>query len=138
MAKATNSPQPEDKEIVAAEATPTETAQTPLVKPEMDPTKSHKERIVLFVQSRKTTDFVRIDGFLKALFATRQNEKPGWSNQGNMKTLRQDLRDLKAERKLVFSNENFELLGSHYWSSGDLERKTKYHDVTTIIIEARL
>jgi hypothetical protein len=128
----------ESKEVVKTKPVKEVPKQEPEVRPEMDFTKSHKERIMLFVLSRKTREFVRIDGFLKALFPQRPNEKPGWNNQGNMKKLRQDLRELRAERKLEFSNNNFELLGAHFWRTDDPERKTRYHDGTDTVIEARL
>lgn len=142
MAKATNPKETNPEEVKNPSCILEEKAEsifnTIETRPEMNTKLSFKERIMAFVESRGTEKFVRLDGFLRALYPPRINEKPGHLNQGNMIALKNDLRELQKGRRLVFANNSFEQLGKHYWETGDPERKTKYHNVTTLAIEVRL
>lgn len=104
-------------------------------RPELDFTKSHKERIVSFLDSRKGAGKIKLNDFLKALFPLPSINQPAeYSSQPKMKKLRQDLRELKEEGKVTFVNDSFERLGRAHFPDQTTGR-THYWDILTLPIE---
>src|ERR1700744_3697059 len=69
----------------------------------MDTSKSHKERIIAYAQSKKGSGTIKLNDFLKSLYGFNKNAQfQGHEVQGNMRKLRQDLRELKEEGKISF------------------------------------
>lgn len=116
---------------------PKEVAQA--VRPEMDFRLSHANRIVAFLEGRKTGEFIRLNDFLKSLWPiTKPNMPSAFTNPDNMRFLRITLKQLQEDRKVIFANNSFERLGKHYYDGADSEQKTKYHNVLTVPIEAKI
>lgn len=109
----------------------------PALRPEMDTRLSYGVRIVHFLESRKTGDFVKLNDFLKALYPI---PKPGFpvefTKPENMRFLRMTLKQLQESGKIQLSNNSFERLGKHYYEGSNPE--TKYHNVLTLPIEAKI
>jgi len=123
---------PEIKEEKAA--TPAIVAPAPpKILPEMDPTKSHRERIVAYLSSRKGT--VRLNDFLKSLYGIPQPGHPvPYTSQPVMKKLKHDLKALQEKGSVKFANDSFERLGKAHFPDQN-SGKTHYWDITNTPIE---
>lgn len=107
------------------------------VKPESDRKLTHEKRILAYLESRHTGDFIKLNDFLKSLYPLpKPHEKPLWQNQGVMRKLRQDLMAMKDRGEIVFSNTNHERLGDNY-HVGE-ERKRRDYNIGDLVIEAKL
>lgn len=105
--------------------------------PESDPRLSIGNRILAYLESRKSAEFIRLNDFLKSLYPLPKPGKPaGFENVQNMRFLRMALRQLKDDGKVVFANDSFERLGKHYYNGSAPE--TKYHNVLSVPIEAKI
>jgi hypothetical protein len=106
-------------------------------RPENDRKLSHEKRILAYIESRHTGDFIKLNDFLKSLYPLpKLNEKPSWQHQGAMRKLRQDLMAMRDRGEIVFSNTNPERLGDNY-HVGE-ERRRKDYNIGDLIIEAKL
>ncbi len=109
------------------------------VRPELDPTKSHEERILSFLDSHKTGDFVKMNDFLKSLYPlAKPGIPPLFTDQRTMKQLKHLLLKLQSENKIVFPNNHFERLGKHYYDGNDVEQKTRYYNILNVPVEAKI
>lgn len=109
----------------------------PDTRPEADRKLSHDRRILSFLESRHTGDFIKLSDFLKSLYPLpKANEKPAWQNQGVMRKLRQDLMAMRDRREIVFSNTNAERLGDNY-HVGE-QRLRRDYNIGDLNIEAKL
>lgn len=102
-------------------------------KPFADPSKSHKERILSFIEGKKGT--VRLNDFLKSLYPLLN--PPEWSKQSAMKKLRIDLADLAASSNIKFVNDLYNRLGKHYFPDQNTG-KTHYYNLSDTIIEVEI
>jgi len=108
----------------------------PVYNAAMDPKKSHKERILAFLDGK--SGFVKLNDFLKSLFGLpTPGVPPVYTQQAVMKKLKLDLLELEAERKVVFKDEHFKRLGKHHFPDQSTGR-THYFNITNIPIEAKL
>lgn len=99
---------------------------------------SHKQRIIAFLETRKGAGKIKLNDFLKSLYPlAKGNEKPFFTVQGNMKKLKQDLMELRAEGDISFVNDSFERLGKAFFPD-HATGKTHYYDVTNLIIEVEI
>lgn len=104
--------------------------------PEMDVTLSKRDRILAFLGNRRTGNYIRVNDFLKSLYAVPKLNMPAqYTDQREMKFLRNLFRDLQRENKVEFASNSYERLGTHYYETGNTV--TKYHNITTVIIEAK-
>ena len=96
------------------------------------------EKIVAFLDSRKTGGFIKLNDFLKAQYPAPNvpGGKTGWGGITAMSSIRQTLLDLQASGKIVFSNQNYKRFGQHYYDSGD--PVTKYYNLGNLDIEVKL
>lgn len=116
-----------------------EVVAAPTLRPELDHSKSHEERILAFLEGRKTGDFVKLNDFLKSLYPLpKPGMLPQFTDQPTMKKLKHLFSKMQSEGKVVFSTNYFERLGKHYYDGTDVEQKTKYHNITTVPIEAKI
>lgn len=117
-------------------APPVISAPTP--RPELDHTKSHKERIAAFLEAKKGAGTIKLNDFLKALFPIPKGPgAPGHTDQGAMRKLRQDLREMKEAGEIRLVNDSYERLGDAHFPD-QTTGKTHYWDVATLPIEAVL
>lgn len=97
----------------------------------------HEKRILSYLESRHTGDYVKLNDFLKSLYPIpKPNERPQWQTQGAMRKLRQDLLAMRDRGEIVFSNNNAERLGDNY-HVGE-QRIRKDYNIGDLIIEAKL
>lgn len=109
----------------------------PPIRPEMDPRLSIGNRILAYLESRKSSEFIRINDFLKSLYPLpKPGHSPGYENVQNMRFLRMTLRQLQEDGKVEFANNAFDRLGKHYYEGSAPE--TKCHNVLTVPIEAKI
>lgn len=107
------------------------------MRPEADRKLPHHQRILAFIESRHTGDFIKLNDFLKSLYPLpKPNEKPAWQNQGVMRKLRQDLLAMRDRGEIVFSNMNPERLGDNY-HVGE-QRLRRDYNIGDLNIEAKL
>jgi|SRR5882672_6386860 len=110
----------------------------PVYNAAMDPKKSHKERIVAFLESRKGAGIIRLNYFLKSLYPLPKPNFPAeWTSQGAMKKLRHDLKELQAEGKIFFVSNHFERLSKAHFPD-TTTGKTHYWDLSNLIIEVEI
>lgn len=110
----------------------------PIYNAAMDPKKSHKERIVAFLESRKGAGIVRLNDFLKSLYPLPKPNFPAeWTSQGAMKKLCHDLKELQGEGKVFFVSNHFERLSKAHFPDTTTGR-THYWDVSNLIIEVEI
>lgn len=136
-------PKPEEnKETIPAEPPKVEVKTEPIIPakvtltPEMDVTLSKRDRILAFLGNRRTGNYIRVNDFLKSLYAVPKPNMPAqYTDQREMKFLRNLFRDLQRENKVEFASNSYERLGTHYYETGNTV--TKYHNITTVIIEAK-
>ena len=125
--------EPKAPEIKEEKAAPTAIVAPPKLLPEMDPTKSHQERIVAYLSSRKGT--VRLNDFLKSLYGIPQPGHPvPYTSQPVMKKLKHDLKALQEKGSVKFANDSFERLGKAHFPDQN-SGKTHYWDITNTPIE---
>jgi|ERR1700743_1344316 len=106
------------------------------IRPEVDKSKTHKERIISFVEGKRGQGTIKLNDFLKSLYPLpKGNEPQQHLEQGNLRKLRQDIRELKAEGKLNLSNDSFEQLGNPHFPD-QTTGKTHYKNLTDTPIEA--
>lgn len=99
---------------------------------------STQERIVEFLRSRGTGQFIRINDFLKSLYPLPKNNEPvEWQKQTAMKSLKAILDGMVVKRDILVSNNSYLLLGKAYWPD-DTTGVTHYHHLGTVNIEAKL
>lgn len=123
-------PIPEVKEIPPIEILPG-------YRKEMDTKLSHGVRVLAFLESRKTDEFVKLNDFLKSLYPIpKPGFPPGFVSPENMRFLKMTLKQLQDDGKIVFANNSFERLGKHYYEGSAPE--TKYHTILTVPIEAKI
>lgn len=103
---------------------------------EMDATLTFEERISAFLESRSEQGYVKLNDFLKSLYGVPKfNEPPGWLLQNNMKQLGWVLSKMQESGQAMFANDQFKLLGKHYYTGTD--QKQAHHNLTIITIEAK-
>lgn len=106
------------------------------IRPEVDKSKTHKERIISFVEGKRGQGTIKLNDFLKSLYPLpKGNEPQQHLEQGNLRKLRQDIRELKAEGKLNLNNDSFEQLGNPHFPDQTTGR-THYKNLTDTPIEA--
>lgn len=100
-----------------------------------DKGKPHKERILAFLESRKGQGTIKLNDFLKSLYPLPKGlEVPQHQSQGNLRKLRQDLRELQQEGKISFTNDSFEQLGNPHFPD-QATGKTYYKNIMDTPIE---
>lgn len=107
-----------------------------LMKDAANPTKSHSERIMAFVNSRKGATKIKMNDFLKSLWPLVLNQPQGHANPENMRKLRKTLQALKDNGSLGFTTDSYDRLGRPHWP--DNSGKTQYHDLINTTIEVDL
>lgn len=97
-----------------------------------------EEKILEFLKSRATGQFVRINDFLKSLYPISRNNEPiEWQKQTTMKNLRFILENMEKNRQLYFSNNAYQNLGKAYWPD-DTTGITHYHHLGSVVIESKI
>ena len=110
----------------------TENAKQPL-----NSNKPMDERILDFLNSRKSDDFIPINDFLKSLFPFPvKNAPPVWTRQEEVKKLKKVLIDLKENGRVVFESDRFMELGRPYYADND--PVTRYRGLADVLISAKL
>lgn len=90
-----------------------EVAPTTVVRPEMDPKLSHKERIRVFCAGKSGR--IELNSFLKSLYPIQRPPIPQfWTVQGVMKKLKLDLLELQAEGLFQLSPTSAQLGKTHF------------------------
>ena len=100
-----------------------------------------EQKIIEFLQSRKTEGFIKLGDFLKSLYPIAKNNEPvEWQKQPVMKSLRAVLAKMQSDREIVFSSNSYKRLGRPYWpdSGNGHGTSTNYYHIGNVIIEAKL
>lgn len=97
--------------------------------------KTHKERIISFLEGRRGAGRIKLNDFLKSLYPLlKAGEKPLFTDQRQMKRLKMDLMELRSAGEISFVNDSFERLGKAHFPD-HATGKTHYFDITNLIIE---
>lgn len=107
----------------------------PEPKPEMDTKLPFEQRIVAFLENRKTGDFIKLNDFLKFLYPQpEKNAPPLWMNQSTSKSLKVLLDKMQTAGKIIISNNQHRRLGTFFYSDSPV---TQYYNIGNLIIEAK-
>lgn len=109
----------------------------PVYRKELDKNAPHNERIVAFIKSRGTNDFVPINDFLKSLFPLPlPGAQPEWKKQETSKYLKGLITRMVEAGEITVKNQYYQELGGPYYPDGQIE--TQYKTIATVLIEAKL
>ena len=126
-----------EKEKIVTEVKKEVIPDPPMYKKELDKKLSISERIIAYIESRKTDAYVTLNPFLKSLYpAPLPGAKPEHERITALASLRHLLVTMEQEGKIVFSTRNHTRIGQNYYNTGD--PVTKHHNLTSLVIEARL
>lgn len=113
------------------------TSPAPVYRKEADVNLPFEERIVAYMESRNSSEPIKINDFLKSLYPfPRSNEPAQWTAQGTNKYLRAVLEKMKADGLIRIHGDSHKKLGAFYYDGDD--PKTKYHNLGTVTILASL
>jgi len=115
----------EKQEPEAAKVVPAQ----PVYNAASDASKSHKERILAYLDSRKGMKTVKLNDFLKSLYpiSAHPHQAPDYTNQGNMKKLRHELAQLEEKREVRFVNDSYKKLGKAHFPDASTGQTYYYH-----------
>lgn len=94
------------------------------------------EKIVKFLKSKHTGEYIKINDFLKSLYpAKKGNEPPVWDNQGESKRLRVLLDTMKSHGMIDIQGNRHSILGTTHYVG--VEHFAKPHTLNTTDIYAK-
>jgi hypothetical protein len=109
----------------------------PTYRKELDATFSFEQRIMAYLATRNTSDYVRINDFLKSLYGVPVfNEPQKWSLQTESKKLRVTLENMRANGLFTVKDNAHMRLAAQYYEGE--QQYTKHHTLNTISIEVKI
>jgi hypothetical protein len=112
-------------------------APKPTYRKELDATFSFEQRIMAYLATRNTSDYVRINDFLKSLYGVPVfNEPQKWSLQTESKKLRVILENMRANGLFTVKDNAHMRLAAQYYEGE--QQYTKHHTLNTISIEVKI
>lgn len=126
-----------ESKVIAPEPAKEEPKPQPPYRKELDPKLSFEDRIIAFLDSRNTIEFVKMNDFLKSLYPLpKPNHPVAWMDQGAMKRLRILLEKMQAEGKIQIQSNAHHKLGTAYYPD-TVTMKTEYHNLSSVVIDAK-
>ncbi len=94
------------------------------------------ERIVAYLESRTSPDFVKLNDFLKSLYPLpKMAEPPVWLSQGVSKQIKNLLTDMQTQGRVTIRDNRHLMLGMAYYPDSTT-LKTHYYNLNNVVIEA--
>ena len=128
---------PNQKSIETTPETPiaTEIVKEPVVRPEMNPALSHKDRIIAFLNGKRGK--IEFNSFLKSLYPiVKPPTQPEYTLQPVMKRLKILLKELQSEGYFTIG-QNVDQLGRAHFPD-QASGRTHYYDLTNLSLEIQV